>query len=498
MKKTISILLLFSMLLSLPACGNTPDSDTETTDDTSADATSVEDDTSAEDIIPDNIPEGTDLGGATVNIYVRGDTIDTEFDSEETGDIVDDAIFMRNRAIEEKLNVKLEYTSNTSADYWSSHPLFMSTVRASVLSNDCSIDIAAGLANIMPYLAHDGMFVNLLDRDVPYLNFDSPWWLDNFTEELTVKDRLYLATGEASLGIIKGVMCFYFNKDMVEKYGLEDPYELVLDGKWTLDKLSEMISGMYIDLNMNSEVDNEDQFGFYHASFANATNFIHSSGMRLTEKDSDGLPYYDLGSEKIISLIDRIDIMMRQDSFESFLKNLTFDGINDTTDIFSNGRSLFLSGKFSDAELFRDMRFNFGILPYPKYDENQENYITSSRMTSSLFGILKTADVKKSAAVLEALARENYVTVTPAYYEKALKIKYSRDDVSSQMFDLIKSHIIFDFGVIHGVYMNNIINSIQVEMSNPTGKWSSTWASLGKSVNRIVKKYVDDIVALPE
>lgn len=88
--------------------------------------------------------------------------------------------------------------------------------------------------------------------------------------------------------------------------------------------------------------------------------------------------------------------------------------------------------------------------------------------------------------------------MTPAYYEKALKIKYSRDDVSSQMFDLIKSHIIFDFGVIHGVYMNNIINSIQVEMSNPTGKWSSTWASLGKSVNRIVKKYVDDIVALPE
>lgn len=494
MKKTISILLLFSMLLSLPACGNTPDSDTETTDDTSADGTSVEDDTSAEDIIPDNIPEGTDLGGATVNIYVRGDTIDTEFDSEETGDIVDDAIFMRNRAIEEKLNVKLEYISNTSADFWGSQDTFKSTVKSSVLANDGSIDIAAGLSNIMPSLAREGLFVNLIRNDVPYLNFDSPWWASGLVEELAINDRLYLASGEACLGVIKGVMCFYFNKNLASKYSLEDPYQVVLDGKWTIDKLGEMGKSVYSDLNGNGEVDEDDQFGFYFKGTVNSPGLIFSCGCKLTKRDADGVPYYDLGSEKYISLLDKIETIMQQEGFEALEKNLSRDG----TGFFALGHSLFMAGEFCDAETFRDMTFDFGVLPYPKFDEKQTEYYTTTRMTASLFGILTTANIENSAAVLEALARENYMTVTPVYFEKALKVKYSRDEVSSQMFDLIKKNVVFDLGMINAVIMNNINSDIKTETSYPSGKWASKWASKEKSVNKAMKKFYDDIMSLPE
>lgn len=489
MKKLISTLLLISMLASVTACGGEAQTDSETT---------PADDTTAAETSPDNIPLGTNLNGVTVKIYVRGDTIDTEFDNAETGDVVDDAVYNRNRAIEERLNVRLEYMSNTSIEYWEDRNIYMDTVRSSVLANDGSIDIAAGLSNIMPNLAQDGMFINLLGKDVPYLNFDSPWWPAELTDELSVKGRLYMASGEACLGVIKGMMCFYFNKDMVEKNKLESPYDLVTSGKWTLDKMAEMASSVYSDLNGNAQVDDEDQFGFYISSVNHAPTFILSSGLRLTTKDSKGLPEYDLGSERIINLFDKFATLMEQDGIRSNPSQNTSD-----TKMFIDGRCLFITGEFSFAETFRDMNFDYGILPYPKGDESQADYITTPRSTYSSFGILATSNIENSAAVLEAMASESYRTVTPAYYEKALKVKYSRDDVSAQMFDLIKEHISFDYGIVHGPMMEYISTSIRNAISHPGkfdggGNWSSIWASKKDAVKAANDKYLEAIMSLPE
>ncbi len=485
MKKLISTLLLISMLASVTACGGEAQTDSETT---------PADDTTAAETSPDNIPLGTNLNGATVKIYVRGDTIDTEFDSAETGDVVDDAVYNRNRAIEERLNVRLEYMSNTSIEYWEDRNIYMDTVRSSVLANDGSIDIAAGLSNIMPNLAQDGMFINLLGKDVPYLNFDSPWWPTELTDELSVKGRLYMASGEACLGVIKGMMCFYFNKDMVEKNKLDDPYELVESGKWTLDKMAEMASSVYSDLNGNGTVDVGDQIGFLITGVNHAPNFVLSSGMRFTKKDANGLPEYDLGSEKMIDLLDKFNTYMNEEGIVSNNDQVKTNVLMD----FSDDNILFATGEFGYAEKYREMKFDFGILPYPKYDEAQDEYISSSRATYSLFGILPTSDITNSAAVLEALASENYRTVTPAYYEKALKVKYSRDDISSRMFDLIKGHISFDYGVVHGPLMEYISTTVRQAICFPNGQWASTWASKKDAVKAANDKYLEAIMSLPE
>ncbi len=485
----ISKLLLVAMLASITSFTACSDSDGMQSDDTSAD----DQISSGVETSIDNIPVGTNLNDATVKIYVRGDTIESEFDAEESGDIVDDAIYNRNRAIEERLNVNLEYISNTSEDFWGDRNIYMDTVRSSVLANDGSIDIAAGLSNIMPYLAQEGMFVNLLKSDIPYLNFDSDWWPAELVDELSVNGRMYMCSGEACLGVVKGVMCFYFNKNMIEQNHLDDPYQLVNNGKWTLDKMTEMASSMYSDLNGNTSVDLEDQFGFYFSNVNHAPNFVLSCGLRLTEKNSEGLFEYVLGSEQIVSLIDKFKTIMENDSC---LEQLPED--SDETKIFSDGRSLFMTGEFKNSEIFRDMDFDFGILPYPKYDEEQSEYISSSRATYSLFGILKTANVENCAAVLEALASENYRSVTPAYYEKALKVKYSRDDISAQMFDLIRGHISFDFGVVHGPMMKAISTTLRNAISRPTGGWASTWASQEEAVNTMCEEYLADIMALED
>ena len=483
--RIFSFLLAISLLASLSAagCGETG------TGDATAGETSTE---PAAETSPDNIPLGTDLGGQTVRIYVRGDTIDTEFAAEQTGDIVDDAIYNRNRAIEDRLNVTLDYFSNTSLNFWDDRNIYMDTVRASVLANDGSVDIAAGLSNIMPYLAQDGLFINLLRDDIPYLDFDSPWWPAELTSELSVENRMYMTSGEACLGVIKGMMCFYFNKDMIEQNKLENPYELVTSGKWTLDKFNEMASAAYNDINGDTKVDDEDIFGFIIANENHAPNFVLASGYRLTEPDSQGLPKYALGSDKIVTLLDKLVNMMDQDGFAAKL-----DGNDAYSTTFINGKALFTTGEFQNAETFRDLGFDFGILPYPKLDDSQSDYITSSRATYSLLGITVTAsDIDAAAAVLEASASENYRSVTPVYFEKALKVKYSRDDVSSQMFDIIKSHISFDFGVVHGPMMENISTELRQEICRAKGTWSSTWAAKESTVNTMVSDYLEAILAL--
>ena len=448
----------------------------------------------ANGFLKDSLPSDLNLGGRTVTIYTRGDTNDTEFDAESTGDIVDDAIYDRNRKIEERLEVKLEYFANTSEAFWEDRNIYMDTVRAAVLANDGSMDIAVGLSNIMPNLAQEGMFVNLLGSDMKYLDFDKPWWPAELTNELAVNDRMYLASGEGCLGVIKGMMCFYFNKNMAEDMKLGDIYALVTDGKWTLDKLNELASSAYVDLNGNTAVDDEDQFGFYMTNENHAPNFVLASGLRLTERDENGLPYYALGTDKIVSLIDKMNTIMEQDAF---ITNAEHPSENYTKP-FTDGHVLFITGEFQSAETFRDMTFDFGIIPYPKADEAQENYISSSRATYSLFGILATANKDDCAAVLEALSSENYRSVTPTYFEKALKVKYSRDDISSQMFDLIKSHISFDFGVVHGPMMANISTLLRMEISFPTGTWVSTWASNESAVDAAVTKYLDNLMSLED
>lgn len=75
-----------------------------------------------------------------------------------------------------------------------------------------------------------------------------------------------------------------------------------------------MAASAYSDLNGNTKVDADDRFGFLISNENHSPNFIIASGIRLTEKDSDDLPYYNLGSEKFIDSMDRLYDIMTQDA----------------------------------------------------------------------------------------------------------------------------------------------------------------------------------------
>lgn len=307
-------------------------------------------------------------------------------------------------------------------------------------------------------------------------------------------DKLYYASGDASLDMIKGIFCFYFNKDIIETYKLENPYELVNSGKWTLDKVEEMSSKVYKDLNGNTKVDYDaDQFGTFILSVDFIPNFLISSGLRMTERDGNGNPKAVLGTEPVMNFFERMLKFMENEAVGTSQSN------NEHQNLFHEGRTLFLAAQFSTSETMREIEPDFGIVPYPKYDESQKDYLTTSRSSYSAFSIPITADRNTTAAVLEAIASEFYRTVTPAYYESALKVKYSRDDVSSQMFDIIRQSICYEFGIFHGILLNNITSEIRNVISGAKpGGWASTWASKEAAFNTTLQKFITDINALEQ
>ena len=496
-KRLIAILLLAGIAASaLTGCGEGT-TDTQVTTGGQDDTTTVSEDSpyDAKGFLNDDLPSDLNFNGKTVSIYVRGDTLN-QYDAEQSADIVDDAIYERNRKIEERLGVKLNIFTNTSDDFWGDRDLYMDTVRGCVLSNDGSIDIAAGLSNIMPVLVQDGMFHNLLSSDIKYLDFDKPWWPDKVVSEMSIKNKMHIVSGDADLGVIKYMCGIFFNKDMIADFQLEDPYELVLSGKWTLDKLAEMSSGIYSDLNSDGTRDAGDRYGFIMGNDNHAPLFVLSSGMNFTKRGNDGIPVYDLGTEKVFNLFDKIVTMMGRE--DSITNNAQAPGIS-CPNTFSDGNALFTTGEFCYAETYRDVKFDYGILPFPKYDENQSNYYGGVRATYSMLGIPVTADTNAATAVLEALASENYRSVVPAYFESALKVKYARDDTSSQMFDIIKSGVDFDLGIVLGPMMGAAITTnVRSELSFAQGQWASTWAERKDLANTDLRAYVDAVLALED
>ncbi len=266
----------------------------------------------------------------------------------------------------------------------------------------------------------------------------------------------------------------FFNKSILDGFKLEDPYELVLDGKWTLDKMIDMSSGVYVDLNGNGQKDREDQLGtIVYPVYIDG--FYFASGMNTTDINADGVPVIsqDYASGKVHDLINKLCAFLFETP-DSMIVPYS------TSDDFSKGNVLFYPDELVEASTgLRDKTFGFGILPMPKYDEAQDSYYTLTSFPYSLYGIpLDAKDPDRASAVLEALASESYRTVTPALFETAMKVKYSEDERDAQIYDILKSTVVFDFGrVFNDSLSSKTYSMFRNAVINNDTNWASTWDS---------------------
>ena len=121
------------------------------------------------------------------------------------------------------------------------------------MAGDDAYQLFAGHAIYNGWVVESGVFLNWYDVD--YIDFSKPWWSKSTVEDLTYNDIAFLAIGDFVLSAVTLTYAMYFNKQLVEDFGIPDIYTTVLGGEWTLDKLSEYTKNVYNDINNNQKKD---------------------------------------------------------------------------------------------------------------------------------------------------------------------------------------------------------------------------------------------------
>ncbi len=409
----------------------------------------------------------SDYKGYKFNMLVSSDYESNYENSEITGDLVNDAIYSANRSVEELYNIELGFQSMPSD--WNSRNAFMNQVRNSILADDDAYDAVFPEYYFGESLALEGNFIDISSIDA--IDLSKPWWVDGFNDQAELFGKLYGVVGDYSLTDVSNQMAMFFNKRIYEDYGYENIYDLVRAGKWTYDKFLKMITDVGADIDNNEVYDEKDSYGFVTCSVGMRT-FSINFGLKYLDRQSDGTPYICYKNEKMFEVYDMI-YAMRNGMTE------TYD-VNEQPDIlpiFMDGRSFFLCASIGASPIMREMDDDFGIVPMPKYDEEQENYITYS-MGVSLCCIPRTAnDVERTGTVLNALNYYTHKDVLPAYYEIALKSKYSRDNDTAEMLDLIRENSFYDIGYIYSNEISAIAGFFGNSVRAKTENFASAYAA---------------------
>ncbi len=436
----------------------------------------------------DNLPADLKFDGKTITLLYWEDVEHEEFRVEEqTGDNVGDAIFYRNLSIEDRLGITMDFvTTAANSDNvanWNSYVL------NAIQSGNGVFDVMAAYSLSIAASATKGYCYDLLDADCEYLDFDMPWWPERLISEATINDKLYFASGDISANALYMMYVTYVNTDIINDKGLENPIDLVKSDKWTYDKFIEMCTDVYIDQDGSGDKSVGDRFG-YMSSGIHTDPWFYGTGALIVDKDTNGnlrfAPSYS--SERTISALEMVNALLWDTN-----DGIYTDKVKHQQE-FNNGNLLFATdrARIAITKLVSE-DLHFCIVPFPKYDEAQESFVTVMGNPFTLYAIPIDAtpeELPMLSAYLECYASESYRQVTPQLFEISLKVKYTQGNENAEMYDIIRENLTFDLGRI---FSNVLVG--QAGWRNTVASNSSNWASLCKGYEKQLPKKLEKMIS---
>ena len=322
------------------------------------------------------------------------------------------------------------------------------------MSADDAYQLISGYGAYITSVATDGVLANW--NDVAGVNFEKPWWNSDIVHEMNVADHLFYITGDLTMTSVEYLFCLFFNKEIMTDNNLEFPYDIVREGKWTFDKMKEYAATISVDLDGNGHMTIKDMFGYSTDSTNMVSGYMAAFDAAVTVKDEDGLPTLAISDEGFINrFLDFYEFICKSSSFVYRSTNEgSYVGDNrDSAKLFSEGRALLVAEILGNSAAMRNVEFDFGILPYPKYNEEQAAYHTTAWDAYNLFCVPRTAPLDFVGVVTENMAARSYEEVLPAFYEKALRSKYARDKDNAEMISIIRAGATYNFGVVNSPHI---------------------------------------------
>ncbi|MBQ7604563.1 MAG: extracellular solute-binding protein [Clostridia bacterium] len=437
MRKVLTILLVLTMMLGIAACNTGNPGSTDTTGGADTSGTSSSDTAEPTPDLPDVKYDGYKFRIVGGNNVIRED---------QTGGIVDTAIWRANQSVMALFDIEFEVIE---ADWMDQQ--FLETL---ILSGDNELDQAIMQDCLTGTMGLSGYFADV--NAMPNVDTTKPWWPQRIVESLTLNGKMYGFSNYTNFSSMAGTEATFFNIDLLKNRDIELPYDYVKNNEWTVEKLTEIVRSIYSDENGNSERDTEDIFGFV-VGFS-TYRWLESFGVEVYKKtdamNSSELTL-DVDSDRVVRLVDK-------------LHNLFYaghDGVWRMRDDVAVAHSMFANGQVAFtfapvgvlAPKIAETTMDFGICPIPKADETQAHYYDG--LNAGLCSIPYNApDLARTGAIIEAMAYEGYKRILPAYATTMLKIRYTTNEESKEMLDLVFANQVLSFSYL---FVNVVPNGMQ-------------------------------------
>ncbi|MCL2772907.1 MAG: hypothetical protein FWD71_06115 [Oscillospiraceae bacterium] len=448
-KRIISFFLIISIacLPILSACGGKSDNGN------SSNTTSAGD---AQDTAPASTTDpkeqydpklaAVDMQGYVFTIGTRDDSTHNYpahtrdlYAEQENGDLINDAVYKRNTAIEDKYNCTIKMQSyNETTDETAANKVVAKSVKA----GDYSFDL---LMTHMIDGANDAANGNFYDLEqFPNVDLSKPYWNQGATYGCSIGNKLLEGLSDLSFSSNENVYCMFFNKQLLQNYGVENPYQLVKDNQWTFDKFNDIIKVGTADLNGDGIMDKNDQYGYISSC---AMNFLWAGGSHIMTKDTGDIPALDFNTQQTVNIFNKAyDITNNEYTFavEEWFQDPAIQ-------MFSNGQGVFYSSQLCRVNDLRAVNFDFGIVPYPKYDSSQDRYYSYVDGHASMMAIpLCLPHPEWTGMIIEDMSYLAYKDILPTYYDVVLNVKMVRDQESVDMLQILFDSKTIDPGYVWG------------------------------------------------
>lgn len=399
-----------------------------------------------------------------------------EADFEEpSDDAYQNALYKRNLTVEELLGVDIKQYTVVREDRFN-------TYNTVVLADSRDFNVAFMATFQAATAVFSGLTLDI--NDYLYIDLTEDWWDQASVEQLSIGGKTYMVAGEVLYSDKECIWMQFFMKDVIKEYGLENPYQLVDSGEWTMDKMIEMMDVASNDIDGNGIMLNNDMFGLVTHDENYPALWI-AGGEKLVKLTEEGEFELTWNSDRFNNVYTKLQTLMG--NRENVANNMGYI----VQSILSKG-TLFANAVTSDIKgSLRNGEYDFGIIPLPKYDRDQKEYYTMVAAQADLMVIPTTnIDPYKDSIVLEALAYYGKEIMLPAYYDKQITYRMLRDEDSGRMLDIIFGNRVYDLGVLTN--WGNVCGTLKSNTENIAKVWASNEGAMRTDIENAIKELYKD------
>ena len=434
-------------------------------------------------------PTGNKYDGAEFIVLESckaGDMVSAFEYAEENPTVLDTGISKKNLAVEADYDVKIKIIKDIGASNTGATRM---TKSKSSETLDYHLSLISAY-DVVPLAYQDALYDF---NSLPEVNLKNEWWDQNATRDLEINGLMFFTTGDIDVWDDMQQFIMMFNRTLfaqkITSMTVDEFYATMQEGKWTYDMFYSLAKGLTDDTNGNGAPDALDTYGMI--TWDDTIYSVFSScGAQIVSIDESGslsLPIF--GNELAMNVMREYTEWTKDNAY-----NYSRDGGGSKAiTMFKENRALFFMGRLQSLSIYRDMESDFGIVPVPKYTEDQVYNVTCSPYHLSLVCTLNVnEDVQMRGEVIESLAYYSRQYLTPAYREKTLEGQSLRDDGSFETLKITADNRIYDIGffIKPGDLTAGLIQAYRV--------WGTDYASLyaeRKSQAEMAVKTVSDAYA---